>query len=95
MNPRRGVTVAVLLLTAAAGTAYGQTPDGAALYRARCASCHDRSDGRTPPRESLQGLTAQRILRACNIVRHTPQCGVGARKWQQVGQVLPPPVRPC
>ena len=67
MNPRHGVTVALLLLTAAAGTAHGQAPDGAALYRARCASCHDRSDGRTPPRESLQGLTAQRILRALDF----------------------------
>jgi polyvinyl alcohol dehydrogenase (cytochrome) len=37
MNPRHGVTVAWLLLTAAAGTAYGQAPDGAALYRTRIA----------------------------------------------------------
>ena len=67
MNPRHGVMFALLLLTAAAGTAYAQAPDGAALYRTRCASCHDRSDGRTPPRESLQGLTAQRILRALDF----------------------------
>ena len=42
-------------------------PDGAALYKTRCAACHDNPDGRTPPRESLQAMTPSRILRTLDF----------------------------
>jgi len=44
-----------------------ESVDGAAIYNLRCASCHDRSDGRTPSRDTLRGLTAQRILRTLDF----------------------------
>ena len=42
-------------------------PDGAALYKARCAACHDNPDGRTPPVESLRNMTPTRILRTLDF----------------------------
>src|SRR5690606_37416119 len=33
--------------------AHATTPDGAALYQSRCASCHDNATDRTPTREVL------------------------------------------
>ena len=41
--------------------------DGAAIYARRCASCHDGGDARAPSRDTLRGLTAQRILRTLDF----------------------------
>ena len=54
--------LALLPLSAAA-----QTPSGEALYKTRCAACHDNADGRTPPKESLQQMTPSRILRTLDF----------------------------
>ncbi len=40
---------------------------GDALYKRRCASCHDNADGRTPPREALVNMTASRIMRTLDF----------------------------
>ena len=40
---------------------------GEALYKRRCASCHDNADGRTPPREALTQMTASRIMRTLDF----------------------------
>src|SRR5262249_40374269 len=42
-------------------------PSGEELYKVRCASCHDQSLARVPPREALQTLSAGRILRTLDF----------------------------
>ena len=45
-----------------------QSPSGEAVYQRRCGACHERpADGRTPSRDTLQGLTATRILRTLDF----------------------------
>ena len=39
-----------------------QAPDGEALYKAACASCHDPGENRAPRRDALATLTAERVL---------------------------------
>src|SRR6516164_1440750 len=55
-----------LLFLAAASAIFAQTPaakpSGEAVYRQRCAGCHDRSDPRIPPRSALGQMPAGRIL---------------------------------
>jgi polyvinyl alcohol dehydrogenase (cytochrome) len=50
----------------ASGALYAQTsapkPTGEAVYKQRCAGCHDRSDPRIPPRSALGQMPAGRIL---------------------------------
>src|SRR5580704_10431935 len=38
--------------------------DGAALYQRNCASCHDGTMDRAPARDSLKGMSAERVLAA-------------------------------
>ena len=40
---------------------------GEAVYQRYCASCHDSSGERTPPREALKQLSVQRILRTLDF----------------------------
>src|SRR5688572_9372472 len=58
-------TSCVLLLIAAT-TESGQTPNAAAIYKERCASCHDPGPGaeatRAPAREVLRSRTVQQIF---------------------------------
>jgi polyvinyl alcohol dehydrogenase (cytochrome) len=57
---------AALLFLMAAGALHAQTsalnPTGEAVYKQRCAGCHDRSDPRIPPRSTLGQMPAVRIL---------------------------------
>src|ERR1700722_14020834 len=46
--------------------AHAQSPSGEAIYKQRCAACHDQPGSRIPPREALQKMPALRILRALN-----------------------------
>jgi polyvinyl alcohol dehydrogenase (cytochrome) len=43
-----------------------QPPDGAAIYKAACAQCHDQPTGRTPSREALKDRTADAVLMSMN-----------------------------
>ncbi len=52
--------IVVLAVTATAASAQ----DGAALYRRDCASCHDMGTDRAPSRDTLQTMTAERVLAA-------------------------------
>ena len=58
------ISCAVLLVAASAAS--GQTPDAAAIYKERCASCHDPGAGaeatRAPAREALRSRTVQQIF---------------------------------
>ena len=47
------VAVLAAALTAQASDALAPSPDGEALYKARCAVCHDNAQDRTPAREVL------------------------------------------
>jgi polyvinyl alcohol dehydrogenase (cytochrome) len=42
--------------------AFAQQPDGAALYKAACANCHDPGENRAPRPDALRTLTAERVL---------------------------------
>lgn len=57
-------SVAFLLLLSPA--AYAQTPDGAAVFKSSCASCHTAApaDARTPSEASLRALAPDAILTA-------------------------------
>src|SRR5215831_11825061 len=52
----------VLAVLTLASPAAGQ--DGAVLYRRDCATCHDMGVDRAPSRETLQTMTAERVLAA-------------------------------
>jgi polyvinyl alcohol dehydrogenase (cytochrome) len=60
----RATSCCAWLLVAAA--AWAQTPNAAAIYKDRCASCHDPGPGaaasRAPARETLSSRTAQQIF---------------------------------
>ncbi len=58
------VPFAFCALFASVITAQGQAPSGEALYKQRCAACHDQPGSRIPPRAALEKLPALRILRA-------------------------------
>lgn len=62
----RGTAVAAIALLLPA-LAAAQAPSGEAVYKARCAACHDNADGRTPSRETLQNMTRSRILRSLDF----------------------------
>ncbi len=53
---------AFVLCALTAATAFAQ--DGAALYRRDCAACHDMGVDRAPARDTLQTMTAERVLAA-------------------------------
>jgi polyvinyl alcohol dehydrogenase (cytochrome) len=54
--------------------------DGAAIYKERCASCHDMPEGRTPPLSAIKGMTGEAVYAALTT---------GAMKTQAEG--LQPP----
>src|SRR5689334_23211374 len=53
---------AYLLILTMAG--FSQAQDGAALYKERCASCHDSPEGRTPSIGAIKQMTAQAVYAA-------------------------------
>ena len=52
----------LLLFTLSALIVFAQ--DGAAIYKARCAGCHDTPTGRVPPLSALQTMTPATILQS-------------------------------
>jgi len=59
------VCAALLVL---AGTAHAQgVPSGAELYAKHCASCHDQTSPRVPPRDALAKMSPARILRTLDF----------------------------
>ena len=56
----------VLVLLACAVSA-GAQPAGEAIYRERCAGCHDLTTQRIPPKSALQKIPATRILRVLDF----------------------------
>jgi len=68
-----GVGSWVLLIVLASAllaplSAFAQDVSGEAIYKRRCAACHERpADGRTPSRDALQNLPSSRILRTLDF----------------------------
>jgi polyvinyl alcohol dehydrogenase (cytochrome) len=59
---RAGTALALLILAALTGLARGEgAPSGEALYRERCAQCHDAGLGRAPQIEVLRQMPGRRI----------------------------------
>ena len=58
----RSLTIVSAIGLAFASSASGQSADGAAVYKATCAQCHDDPTGRTPSREALKDRTADAVL---------------------------------
>ena len=57
----RGSGFAALMLACAA-TVSAQAPDGAAVYKDNCSTCHDAPTGRTPSKDALKDRTPEAIL---------------------------------
>ena len=71
-NPMRFVIAAVVLLMPATGVAQTPPPtqgavSGEAVYKARCAQCHEQASGRVQPRTAIQNMTSVRILRTLDF----------------------------
>src|SRR5262245_47679142 len=68
MNYLGTLAASITAAAAVAGTANASptpAPDGAALYAARCAACHDHPADRTPPKIMLQTYrTPEEIIAA-------------------------------
>jgi polyvinyl alcohol dehydrogenase (cytochrome) len=64
-----GYAVGIGLLTAvlAQGQSAAPTTAGEAVYKQRCAGCHEQSNPRIPPRTALSQMPAERILRALDF----------------------------
>lgn len=56
----------VFLSLATSAICMAQTSDGEAVFRARCAGCHEQSNPRIPSVDTLRKMPASRILRALN-----------------------------
>jgi polyvinyl alcohol dehydrogenase (cytochrome) len=63
---RRLVGCAALLVLASTAQAQG-VPSGAELYAKHCASCHDQTSPRIPPRDALAKMSPARILRTLDF----------------------------
>ena len=62
------IFAALVLLGSARAQAQQQSPAGEAIYKQRCAGCHDSgTGGRAPSRAALQQLTSERILRTLDF----------------------------
>ena len=59
--------IVTVVLGFAATLAQAQPPSGEALYKRRCAACHDNPDQRTPPVAALRTMTPSRILRTLDF----------------------------
>jgi polyvinyl alcohol dehydrogenase (cytochrome) len=72
MQLLRSVVMGAVVFAAVPANAQAPTPaqapvSGEAVYKQRCAACHDSGAPRTPRREALQQMTAARILRTLDF----------------------------
>ena len=65
---RRLTFLALLAFVMSATTAAAQSPSGEAVFKRRCAACHEKpADGRTPSVDALKAMTSTRILRTLDF----------------------------
>jgi polyvinyl alcohol dehydrogenase (cytochrome) len=61
---RIAALTALMMVVPWRGIAAAQTPSGEAVYKQRCATCHEQTNPRIPPRDALQKMPSVRIVRA-------------------------------
>jgi len=66
MRKRQTLVGLVLSFCVGAAALTAQTPSGEAVFKQRCAACHEQNNPRIPTRQSLEKLPATRILRTLN-----------------------------
>src|SRR5215813_2531528 len=68
-----------------------QAPDGAAIYKERCASCHDMPEGRTPPLTAIKGMTGEAIYAALSSgsMKTQAQGLTGPQLFALLGYIAP------
>jgi polyvinyl alcohol dehydrogenase (cytochrome) len=64
--------------------AVASAADGAALYRARCSSCHDNATDRTPPRDVISRNSPSFILAAMNGVMAPMAAGLSEEEKRAI-----------
>src|SRR5579885_1753981 len=85
MPPRIFLPVCLL-----AGISFAAPPDGAALYKQRCATCHDGApQARTPSRSELAARTPEAIYKAMFEGAMVPQsAGLSAEEGRAIARYL-------
>jgi polyvinyl alcohol dehydrogenase (cytochrome) len=73
----RAATFALLILVI---TGLLQAQDGAALYKERCASCHDSPQGRTPSIDAIRQMTGGAVYAALNGVMKSQTSGLSTQQ---------------
>jgi polyvinyl alcohol dehydrogenase (cytochrome) len=58
------VGVMLVAVLGSASVLEAQAPDGAALYKRSCASCHDTGANRAPGRDAFRAMPAERVVAA-------------------------------
>ncbi len=80
----------LLLLALWATTVFAQ--DGAAVYKARCAMCHDAGGGRIPPVTALRAMSSSSILQALDTgLMKTQAAGLTGGERDAVAKYLGSP----
>ena len=62
-----GTTMGLIVAAQTWGQALAPKPSGEAVYKQRCAGCHEQTNPRVPPRTALNQLPVERILRALDF----------------------------
>src|SRR5215470_4252260 len=65
--------------------------DGAAIYKERCASCHDMPEGRTPPLATIKAMTGEAIYTALSsgAMRTQAEGLTGPQLFALIGYIAP------
>ena len=63
-GPRVGLPITLCAIALPLTVLSAAPPDGEAVYRRRCAGCHEQTSPRIPTRQALQQMPSARILRA-------------------------------
>src|SRR5262252_1698994 len=81
--------VFLLALLCPAGIAQAQRPDGAAIYRQRCAGCHDNSLERVPSRDAIASLSVEEVSKTLTTGTMRQQAaGLGTSEIQALAEFV-------
>src|ERR1700680_1403658 len=67
VNVFAGAAMGLISAALAWGQAAGPKAAGEAVYKQRCAGCHEQANSRIPPRAALNQMPAARIKRALDF----------------------------
>lgn len=77
-----------LLLIAVAAPVFAAAPDGAALYKARCGTCHDQVQPRMPSHEELASKTPEFIVSAMQGVMAVQAAGLSEEEGRAIATYI-------